>query len=125
MSLGATGSESLAYAMGRITALEARAVGIHQDYAPVVDVNVNPDNPIINTRSVGEDPEYVGRMAAAFVKGAQENGMMATAKHFPGHGDTALDSHRQLPTITADRARLDRVELLRSGGSSTPASRAS
>ena len=112
MSLGATGSESLAYAMGRITALEARAVGIHQDYAPVVDVNVNPDNPIINTRSVGEDPEYVGRMAAAFVKGAQENGMMATAKHFPGHGDTALDSHRQLPTITADRARLDRVELL-------------
>ncbi len=112
MSLGAAGSESLAYAMGRITALEARAVGIHQDYAPVVDVNVNPDNPIINTRSVGEDPEYVGRMAAAFVKGAQENGMMATAKHFPGHGDTALDSHRQLPTITADRARLDRVELL-------------
>lgn len=112
MSLGATGSESLAYEMGRITALEARAVGIHQDYAPVVDVNVNPDNPIINTRSVGEDPEYVGRMAAAFVRGAQENGMLATAKHFPGHGDTALDSHRQLPTITVDRARLDRVELL-------------
>lgn len=112
MSLGAAGSEELAYAMGRVTALEARAVGIHQDYAPVVDVNVNPDNPIINTRSVGEDPEYVGRMAVAFVKGAQENGMMATAKHFPGHGDTALDSHRQLPTITADRARLDKVELL-------------
>ncbi len=112
MSLGASGSEDLAYAMGRITALEARAVGIHQDYAPVVDVNVNPDNPIINTRSVGEDPEYVGRMAVAFVKGAQENGMIATAKHFPGHGDTALDSHRQLPTITVDRARLDEVELL-------------
>ena len=112
MSLGATGSEELAYTMGRVTALEARAVGIHQDYAPVVDVNVNPDNPIINTRSVGEDPEYVGRMAVAFVKGAQENGMIATAKHFPGHGDTALDSHRQLPTITADRARLDKVELL-------------
>lgn len=112
MSLGAAGSESLAYGMGRVTALEARAVGIHQDYAPVVDVNVNPDNPIINTRSIGEDPDYVGRMAVAFVKGAQENGMMATAKHFPGHGDTALDSHRQLPTITADRARLDKVELL-------------
>ncbi len=112
MSLGATGSEDLAYAMGRITALEARAVGIHQDYAPVVDVNVNPDNPIINTRSVGEDPEYVGRMAVAFVKGAQENGMIATAKHFPGHGDTALDSHRELPTITGDRARLDKVEIL-------------
>ncbi len=112
MSLGAAGSEELAYAMGRVTALEARALGIHQDYAPVVDVNVNPDNPIINTRSVGEDPEYVGRMAVAFVKGAQQNGMLATAKHFPGHGDTALDSHRQLPTITADRARLDAVELL-------------
>ncbi|HEX2695034.1 MAG TPA: glycoside hydrolase family 3 N-terminal domain-containing protein, partial [Acidobacteriota bacterium] len=112
MSLGAAGSEELAYAMGRVTALEARAVGIHQDYAPVVDVNVNPDNPIINTRSIGEDPEYVGRMAVAFVKGAQENGMIATAKHFPGHGDTALDSHRQLPTITVDRARLDKVELL-------------
>jgi beta-N-acetylhexosaminidase len=112
MSLGAAGSEELAYAMGRITALEARAVGIHQDYAPVVDVNVNPDNPIINTRSIGEDPEYVGRMAVAFVKGAQENGMIATAKHFPGHGDTALDSHRQLPTITVDRVRLDKVELL-------------
>jgi beta-N-acetylhexosaminidase len=112
MSLGAAGSEALAFEMGRITALEARAVGIHQDYAPVVDVNVNPDNPIINTRSVGEDPEYVGRMAVAFVKGAQANGMIATAKHFPGHGDTALDSHRQLPTITGDRARLDRVELL-------------
>jgi beta-N-acetylhexosaminidase len=112
MSLGAAGSEALAYAMGRVTALEARAVGIHQDYAPVVDVNINPDNPIINTRSVGEDPEYVSRMAVAFVKGAQENGMIATAKHFPGHGDTALDSHRQLPTITADRARLDKVELL-------------
>ena len=112
MSLGAAGSEELAYAMGRVTALEARAVGIHQDYAPVVDVNVNPDNPIINTRSVGEDPEYVSRMAVAFVKGAQENGLIATAKHFPGHGDTAVDSHRQLPTITADRARLDKVELL-------------
>jgi beta-N-acetylhexosaminidase len=112
MSLGAAGSEKLAYEMGRITALEARAVGIHQDYAPVVDVNINPDNPIINTRSIGEDPEYVGRMAVAFVKGAQENGMIATAKHFPGHGDTALDSHRQLPTITGDRARLDKVELL-------------
>jgi len=112
MSLGAAGSEVLAYAMGRVTALEARAVGIHQAYAPVVDVNVNPDNPIINTRSVGEDPEYVGRMAVAFVKGAQENGMIATAKHFPGHGDTALDSHRQLPTITGDRARLEKVEIL-------------
>ena len=112
MSLGAAGSEELAHAMGRVTALEGRAVGIHQDYAPVVDVNIDPDNPIINTRSVGEDPEYVARMAVAFVKGCQGNGMIATAKHFPGHGDTAIDSHRELPTILADRARLDKVELL-------------
>lgn len=112
MSLGAAGSEELAYAMGRVTAIEGRAVGIHQDYAPVVDVNIDPDNPIINTRSVGEDPGFVARMAVAFVRGCQRNGMIATAKHFPGHGDTAIDSHRELPTILADRARLDRVELL-------------
>jgi beta-N-acetylhexosaminidase len=111
MSLGASGSEDLAYQMGRITALEGRAVGIHMTYAPVVDVNINPDNPIINTRSVGEDPALVSRIARAFIKGCQENGMIATAKHFPGHGDTAQDSHLLLPTITADLERLERVEL--------------
>lgn len=111
MSLGAAGSEELAYQMGRITALEGRALGIHMTYAPVVDVNVNPDNPIINTRAVGEDPGLVGRIAAAFIRGAQEHGMMATAKHFPGHGDTDQDSHSLLPTIEADLERLERVEL--------------
>ena len=111
MSLGAAGAEDLAYEMGRITALEGRAMGIHMTYAPVVDVNINPDNPIINTRSVGEDPAQVGRIARAFIRGCQENGMIATAKHFPGHGDTAQDSHLLLPTIPADRERLERVEL--------------
>jgi beta-N-acetylhexosaminidase len=111
MAVGAAGSEALAYDMGRITAIEGRALGIHMTYAPVVDVNINPDNPIINTRAVGEDPALVGRLARAFIRGCQENGMIATAKHFPGHGDTAQDSHSLLPTIAADRPRLDRVEL--------------
>ena len=111
MSLGAAGSEDLAFEMGRITALEGRAMGIHMTYAPVVDVNINPDNPIINTRSVGEDPALVSRISGAFIRGCQENGMIATAKHFPGHGDTAQDSHLLLPTITADRERLEKIEL--------------
>ena len=111
MSIGAADSDELAYQMGRITAQEARAVGIHVTYAPVVDVNINPDNPIINVRSLGEDPKRVGELAAAFIKGCQENGLIATAKHFPGHGDTDLDSHSVLPTITGDRERLEQVEL--------------
>jgi beta-N-acetylhexosaminidase len=111
MALGAAGSEDLAYREGRITAIEGRSMGIHVNYAPVVDVNINPDNPIISTRSAGEDPERVSRLAAAFIRGSQENGMPATAKHFPGHGDTATDSHSALPTVGGDRERLDRVEL--------------
>jgi beta-glucosidase-like glycosyl hydrolase len=111
MSLGAADSEELAYRMGKITALEARAVGIHMTYSPVVDVNINPDNPIINVRSFGEDPEQVGRLAVPFIKGCQENGLIATAKHFPGHGDTAEDSHTILPMVKANRERLDKVEI--------------
>lgn len=111
MSLGAAGSEELAYRMGKITALEARAIGIHMTYAPVVDVNINPENPIINVRSFGEDPEQVGRLAVPFIKGCQENGLIATAKHFPGHGDTIEDSHTVLPTVNADRDRLEKVEI--------------
>ncbi|HPW18531.1 MAG TPA: glycoside hydrolase family 3 N-terminal domain-containing protein [Candidatus Aminicenantes bacterium] len=111
MSLGAAGSEELARAMGRITALEGRAMGVHVTYAPVVDVNINPDNPIINTRSFGADPLRVSRLAAAFIRGVQSHGMIATAKHFPGHGDTSVDSHSLMPTIEAGRERLDAVEL--------------
>lgn len=112
MSIGAAGSEELAYQMGKITAEEARAVGIHMTYAPVVDVNINPQNPIINTRSLGEDPEQVARLATAFIRGCQENGLMATAKHFPGHGDTDVDSHSELPVVEGNRERLNNVELL-------------
>ena len=102
MGVAATGSDSAAYEMGRITALEGRAVGIHLAFAPVADINNNPDNPIINTRSFGEDPAAVGRMVAAEIRGLQDNGMLATAKHFPGHGDTGTDSHLALPVIALE-----------------------
>src|SRR5258708_28375543 len=98
--------------MGKITALEARVVGIACIYAPNADVNSNPGNPIINTRSFGEDPERIAQFVSAFVLGAQENGGLATAKHFPGHGDTAADSHIALPVIRADRSRIDGLELV-------------
>ena len=112
MALGATGRELDAYEVGRVTALEAQAVGIRWLFAPVVDVNNNPANPIINTRSFGEDPGRVAALAAAFVRGVREHGALATAKHFPGHGDTGVDSHLAVPLIGADRARLDTVELV-------------
>jgi beta-N-acetylhexosaminidase len=112
MGVGATGSDSDAYQIGRITALEGRAVGIHLAFAPVADVNNNPANPIINVRSFGEDPHTVGRLVAAEIRGLQEHGMLATAKHFPGHGDTGTDSHIALPVLATDWARLDSVELV-------------
>ncbi len=112
MGVAATGSDSAAYEMGRITALEGRAVGIHLAFAPVADINNNPDNPIINTRSFGEDPAAVGRLVAAEVRGLQDHGMLATAKHFPGHGDTGTDSHLALPVIASNWSRLDSVELV-------------
>jgi len=111
MAVAATGKPQDAHAMGRITAIESRAVGIHCVFAPVADVNINPDNPIINTRSFGEDPKRVAGFVAAFVRGVEENGGLATAKHFPGHGDTSTDSHIDLPTVKGDRARLESVEL--------------
>src|SRR5262245_2548952 len=111
MGIGATGEERFAYALGKITAIEGRSAGVHLDFAPVVDVNNNPNNPIINTRSYGEDPDLVAKMARAHVRGLQENGMLSTAKHFPGHGDTGTDSHNELPVITATPARTDTVEL--------------
>ena len=112
MAFGAAGDEELAFEYGRITAIEARAVGVHWLFAPVLDVNSNPDNPVINTRSFGEDPETVGRLGAAFIRGARVGGALTAAKHFPGHGDTRTDSHVELPVIAADRDRLDRVELV-------------
>ena len=112
MAVAATGDPSLAEAEGRVVAREARMVGINHIYAPVADVNVDADNPVINTRSFGEDPADVGRFVAAFVRGVQSEHVLATAKHFPGHGDTHIDSHRSLPILAVDRARLDRVELV-------------
>ncbi len=112
MALGATGDTSLAYEQGRVTALEGRALGVHVAYAPILDVNNNPANPVINTRSYGEDPVLAGRLGAAFVRGLQEHGMIATGKHFPGHGDTEVNSHLALPVVGVTRARLDTVELV-------------
>ena len=112
MAVGATGNPDYARRQGAITAREARALGVQQIFAPVVDVNNNAANPVINVRSYGEDPAEVGRMAAAFVEGAQAQGVIATAKHFPGHGDTATDSHRGLPVIDLPRERLDKIELV-------------
>ena len=111
MALGATRDESLAERAGRLAAGEGRALGVHVDFYPVVDVNNNPQNPIINVRSFGEDPAFVGRMAAAYLRGIQAGGMLATAKHFPGHGDTTTDTHFDLAVIEHPRARLDAVEL--------------
>ncbi len=111
MAIGATGNEANAEAVGRITGLEARAVGIHLVFAPVVDVNNNPANPVINTRSFGEDPTAVSRFSAAYVRGLQSAGVAATAKHFPGHGDTDTDSHLALPMVNSNRAQLESVEL--------------
>lgn len=112
MGIGATGREEDAYELGRVTALEARAVGIHLTFSPVVDVNNNPLNPIINTRSFGEDPASVGRLAAAYVRGAEEHGLFTTAKHFPGHGDTETDTHIDVPVVRSCWSRLDTLELV-------------
>lgn len=112
MALGATRDSLLVYKIGRAIGDEARAVGILQNYAPVSDVNDNPENPIINVRSFGENPQLVGKLASAFAIGTQDAGVVATAKHFPGHGDTQVDSHSQLPTISYDYAHLDTLELV-------------
>lgn len=111
MALGATRSPELAFELGKVLGLEARAVGVHLVFGPVLDVNSNPLNPVINTRSFGEDPSLVSSLATAYVRGARSAGLMTTAKHFPGHGDTHVDSHIALPTIDANRARLDSIDL--------------
>ena len=112
MAVGATGNPEYARRQGEITAREARALGVQQIFAPVVDVNNNAANPVINVRSYGEDPAEVARFAVAFTEGAQAAGAIATAKHFPGHGDTAVDSHRGLPEINVGRDRLNNVEFV-------------
>jgi beta-N-acetylhexosaminidase len=111
MAFGAVGKEEDARNFGRITAEESRAIGIHWNFFPDADVNSNPANPIINTRSFGEDPKQVGDLAAAYIQGAHEAGMLTTAKHFPGHGDTATDSHLGVAAVNGDRAHLDNIEL--------------
>ena len=111
MAVAATGKPEYARRQGEITAREARALGVQHVFAPVVDVNNNAGNPVINVRSYGEDPAEVGRFGAAFTEGLQNGGVIATAKHFPGHGDTAVDSHRGLPEINVARERLNTVEF--------------
>jgi beta-N-acetylhexosaminidase len=111
MAFGGDGKLEDAEAFGRITAEEARAIGIHWNFFPDADVNSNPVNPIINTRSFGEDPTQVGDLVAAYIKGAHQGGMLTTVKHFPGHGDTATDSHLGVASVNVDRAHLDSIEL--------------
>lgn len=112
MAAGATGDPRDAYAIGRAAALEGRAVGIHVNFAPAADLNNNPQNPVINTRSFGEDPALVSRLVRAYVRGLKDHGMLATLKHFPGHGDTEVDSHIGLPVIRTGYARLDSLDLV-------------
>jgi beta-N-acetylhexosaminidase len=111
MAFGGDGKAEDAETFGRITAEEARAIGIHWNFFPDADVNSNPANPIINTRSFGEDPKQVGDLVAAYIKGAHQGGMLTTVKHFPGHGDTATDSHLGVASVNVDRAHLDSIEL--------------
>ena len=111
MAFGADGKLEDAEAFGRITAQEARAIGVHWNFFPDADVNSNPANPIINTRSFGEDPKQVGDLVTAYIKGAHEGGMLVTVKHFPGHGDTATDSHLGVASVNGDKAHLESIEL--------------
>lgn len=112
MAIAATGRDQDAYDVANVIGREAKAVGININFAPTVDVNNNPLNPVINTRSFGEDPQRVARLSALFVRGTQDAGTISTAKHFPGHGDTDVDSHVGLPVVTADWARLRATELV-------------
>jgi len=110
-AVGRTGSADTAREMGRALAEELRACGIRYDFAPCVDVDTNPRNPVIGDRSFGDDPELVTRLGVAMIEGLQQNGVAASAKHFPGHGDTEVDSHLDLPSVDHSRSRLDEIEL--------------
>jgi beta-N-acetylhexosaminidase len=111
MAVGAAGDDSLAIEAARVTAEESRAIGIHVNFSPLADINSNPLNPVINTRSFGEAPDLVSRLTTAYVRGLHAGGMLATIKHFPGHGDTDVDSHLGLPIINHPRERLDAIDL--------------
>lgn len=112
MALGATGSEQHAHDVARASGLELQSLGINLNLAPVVDVNNNPANPVIGVRSFGEDPQHVARLASAAIRGYQSVGMATCIKHFPGHGDTAIDSHLAMPTVPYEMERLEQIELL-------------
>lgn len=111
MMIGATKDTTLAYRLGTAVAAQCKRLGVHINFAPVVDVNNNPKNPIINARSFGEDKEWVSKLGIAYMRGMQDNGVMACAKHFPGHGDTETDSHKDLPTINKSIEELEQLEL--------------
>lgn len=111
MTLGAISNDSIIYKVGKQIGKDCKRLGIHVNFAPVVDINTNPKNPIIGVRSFGEDKYNVAKKSIAFTKGMQSEGVLACAKHFPGHGDTATDSHKTLPTISFDAKRIDSVEL--------------
>ncbi len=111
MAFGAAADDTLAYQAGKVTAQESRSLGIHVDLGPVADVNNNARNPVINIRSFGEDPARVGALVSSWVRGLQDGGVLATLKHFPGHGDTDVDSHLGLPVIPHSRERLNAIEL--------------
>ena len=112
MTLGSIQEEKLIYEMGEEIARQCKLIGVNINFAPVVDVNFNPENPIIGNRSFGENPKRVGELAVQYMLGMQDNGILACAKHFPGHGDTDTDSHKSLPTINHSKERLDSVEIL-------------
>ena len=111
MTLGATRDENLVYQTGKIIGLQCKRLGIHINFAPVVDVNTNPDNPIIGFRSFGENSTSVSNLGATMAKGMQDVGIIACAKHFPGHGDSEADSHLELPRIDASKTRIESIEL--------------
>ena len=111
MTLGAIQNDSLIYQFGKAVALQFKRLGMQVNFAPVLDINVNSHNPVINYRSFGENREKVASKSIMYMKGMQDNGILATGKHFPGHGDTNVDSHLDLPLITHSRARLDSIEL--------------
>src|SRR4029079_10225070 len=112
LTLGAMNNDALVYEMGKAVGEQCKRIGVQVNYAPVVDVNNNPNNPVIGYRSFGEDKYKVSKLGVAYMKGMQDAGIMACAKHFPGHGDVDVDSHFDLPVINKTAAQLDSVELV-------------